>query len=43
MELDLQGVRLEKSPEIDGLIKEVKKLVKEYRKEQNKLLDGQES
>lgn len=43
MELDLQGVRLKKSPEIDGLIKEVKKLVKEYRKEQNKLLDGQES
>ena len=43
MELDLQGVRLEKSPEIDGLIKEVKKLVKEYRKGQNKLLDGQES
>lgn len=39
MELDLQGVRLEKSPEIDGLIKEVKKLVKEYRKGQNKLLD----
>lgn len=43
MELDLEGVRLEKSLEIVNLIKRVKKMVQEYKEEQDKLRDDQES
>ena len=43
MELDLEGVRLEKSPEIADLIEMVKKMVQEYKEEQDKLRGDQES
>lgn len=43
MELNLEGVRLEKSPEIVDLIEEVKEMVQKYKKEQDKLRDVQES
>ena len=43
MELVLEGVRLEKSPEIAKLIEMVKKMVQEYKEEQDKLRDDQES
>lgn len=43
MELNLEGVCLEKSSEIEGLIKRVKEMVQEYKEEQDKLRDDQET